>query len=87
MLHVGYSRLDKNQLDVLQMALNEQIDLISDDLHQKFEQFEGNNYFNEAHSYIGTEQPILTSELEVHYKKYFDARYKTLEALKSSPEN
>lgn len=87
MLHVSWSRLDENALESLKTALDEQIELVSDDLYDKFDDFAGEDYYNEAHSYIGTEQPILISELETHYDVYFDDRQKTLDALRFSPEN
>lgn len=86
MLHVSYSRFDKNTLQWLKTALDEQIDLVSRDLYDKFDDFTGEDYYNEAHSYIGSEQPELISELETHYRQYFDDRNKTIEALQYSPE-
>ncbi len=87
MLHVSYSRLEESQLEGLKTALDEQIDLISDDLYEKFKSFTGNDYYNEAHSYIGSEQPELIPSLVEHYSVYFSDRQKTIDALVYSPEN
>lgn len=84
MLHVAWSRIsDKESLEA---DLEEQIDLIDDHLYGKFSKFTGEDYWNEAHSYIGSEHPILIRELDEHYDQYFDDRAKVLNALRFSPE-
>lgn len=87
MLHIGYSRLTEDQLVTVNGELDKQIELIEGDLLKKFNTFSGESYHNEAHSYIGTEEPRLIDSLEVHYKQYFDDRNKVLQALQASPEN
>lgn len=84
MLHVAWSRIDDKT--TLQADLDTQIDKISDNLYQKFSKFDGEDYYNEAHSYIGTEQSELIPDLKTHYQRYFDNRQKTLDALEASPE-
>lgn len=86
MLHVGYSRISKDALEGLKSALDEQIDLSDPDLVQKFKGFEAEDYYNEGHSYLGTEEPSLTDELQTYYEQYFSDRSKVLEALQYSPE-
>lgn len=87
MLHVAWSRLGDNEIMALKADLDEQIKLIDTDLLKKFRSFQGDDYYNEAHSYIGTEQPELTPDLQSHYEKYFDDRPKVINALQASPEN
>ncbi len=86
MLHVGYSRLDKNTLEGLKTALDEQIERSDAKLVEKFSKFTGEDYYNEAHSYLGSEEPDLIPALDTHFRQYFDDRNKTLEALEESPE-
>lgn len=86
MLHVGYSRIEGADLEQLKSYLDDQIEQTDSNVVKKFQPFEGEDYYNEAHSYIGTEESHLTSEMQTHYKQFFDDRSKVLKALQYSPE-
>ncbi len=86
MLHVAWSRIGAEDLETLKDNFGEQIELIDADLFKKFRGFTGEDYYNEAHSYIGTEEPDLIKDLETHYEQYFDDRQKVINALQASPE-
>lgn len=87
MLHVAYSRIDKNDLVELKSNLNKQIQESDSELVDKFSKFTGEDYYNEAHSYIGSEESDLMDSLKAHYSNYFNDRDKVLTALRYSPEN
>jgi ribosomal protein L12E/L44/L45/RPP1/RPP2 len=87
MLHVAYSRLDDEQLEKLLRDIDEQLDDYPDDsLLTKLEGYSQEEFYPEAHSFIGTESPTITAALTAHYKKYFDDRNAPVRAYRLSPE-
>lgn len=88
MLHVAYSRLDKNEISNVNELIDRQLKLFYDEdvLSQLNGFVNTDDYYNEAHSYIGSQSEKLLSDLETYYKKYFDDRNKTVEAYRLSPE-
>ncbi len=88
MLHVAYDRLPTADKEQLKIMLDKQIaDLKSTKTVERFINLSDDEFHNEAHSYLGTEQLVLNPELEEHYSKYFSDRQKAVSAYKVSPEN
>jgi hypothetical protein len=78
MLHVVYDRLSKKEKDQLIAHLNVQLSKpASDSIKQKLQSYPPLEYYNEAHSFIGSEAKSLTPELKVHYELYFADRTAT----------
>ncbi len=87
MLHVAYSRLTPAEKTELRHALNEQIQLLQKHpVLLRFSNFRGEEYYDEAHAYIGTEVRRLTDRLEAHYRRYFTDRGRIVDAFEASPK-
>lgn len=88
MLHVAYSRLSEEEKqnvdDMLEIQLNSPL---LKNVVKKLADYPEADYFNEAHSYVGTEVANLNSELEDYYDTYFADRSKVVDAYKASPIN
>jgi len=88
MLHVAWSRLTQEEKQELISHLSEQITTLEGDpVLNRFSRFQGNEYYNEAHSYLGTEVDRLSPALEEHYRQFFDDRQKIVRAFKNSPDS
>ena len=87
MLHVAYSRLSPQQRDDLEPLLKAELAKPADSgIRQELTGYAQEDYYNEAHSFIGSELPNLDRLLEQHYAKYFSDRTKTVQAYAASPE-
>jgi hypothetical protein len=87
MLHVAYSRLSQQQKDDLEPLLKAELDKSeSNNIKEELNGYSQDDYYNEAHSFIGSEMPDLISQLEQYYAKYFSDRTKTTAAYEASPE-
>lgn len=88
MLHVAYSRLsDEEKHNVDNMLETQLKNPLLKDVVKKLTDYPEADYFNEAHSYVGTEVASLNSELEDYYDTYFADRSKVVDAYKASPIN
>lgn len=86
MLHIAYSRLsgvEKQSIDSM-LAAQLKSPLLKD-VADKLTDYSGEDYYNEAHSYVGTEAASLNKGLEECYQQYFDDRYQVIDAFKASP--
>ena len=79
MLHAVYQRMsdtDKQRIDELleqeykKMANNTELA----ERMNFYAKYEAGERYNELHSIVATEFPVISSELEAHYKKYFTDR-------------
>lgn len=87
MLHVVYERLDEAEKDRLHQLLDQELDRPSQRrLRNVVRTYPDNDYYNEAHSFVGSEADDISTELENHYAQYFDDRSKVLKAFANSPE-
>jgi hypothetical protein len=85
MLHVAYERMSKADKDVLHNKLNSQLrSPYSSEARKKIEEYPPLEFYNEAHSFIGTEVETLSPELENYYADFFDERAKVTSAYKDS---
>ncbi|HSX29561.1 MAG TPA: hypothetical protein VLE73_03300 [Candidatus Saccharimonadales bacterium] len=87
MLHVAYSRLNPKEVAELDTQLKTELDgygasVVADQLKG----YSSDDYYNEAHSFIGSQLSDISPQLEQHYKRYFDDRHKTATAYRESPE-
>lgn len=86
MLHVAYSRLNSSQKDDMNKLLDAELEKsTSKDIKDKLSGYPVAEYYDEAHSFIGTEMPTISAGLSEYYNKYFDNRDKIIEAFENSP--
>lgn len=87
MLHVAYSRLLEQEKKRLEDLLDKELRKpTAAEVIKQLTAYPEADYFNEAHSFIGSEIPAVDAELEAHYRQYFADRLKTTEAFLRSPE-
>lgn len=87
MLHVAYDRIPESERITLHQLIDKEIKQAGHiELITKLKTYPAEDYYNEAHSFLGSEIPDLSPELETHYKSYFTDRQKTIKAYKKSPE-
>lgn len=87
MLHVAYSRLPDEEKSELDSCLREQLQTMPNrSLSEKLKGYPEEEVINEAHSFIGSEVPELTTCMSAHYSNYFDDRAKSVRAYGLSPE-
>jgi hypothetical protein len=88
MLHVSYSRMSQQEIDALKAPLD--VELAKPEaskIDEALKSYPTTDYYNEAHSYIGSELSGISPTLESHYGKYFSDRTKTVSAYEHSPED
>lgn len=86
MLHVAYSRLNSSQKSKINKLLDAELEKSTGaDIKDKLSGYPAADYYDEAHSFVGTEIATISPELNEHYKKYFDDRDKLIEAYNNSP--
>lgn len=86
MLHVAYNRLSSSQKTKINKLL--QIELQkpeASEILNKLSGYPSADYYDEAHSFIGTELASINPELSEYYSKYFDSRDKVIQAFQKSP--
>ena len=80
LLHAGWDRMSAKQKLSLKDILDEQLTRgISPDSQKAIDVYKqkgltGDDLMNEVHSILGTDEPNLSTELENHYKKFFEQR-------------
>lgn len=79
MLHAVYQRLDASQRTSVDRLLEVEFQKAKDnkELAERMEfyaKYEAGERYNELHSIVATEFPVISSELETHYKRYFSDR-------------
>ncbi|MDX1766055.1 MAG: hypothetical protein R3313_03840 [Candidatus Saccharimonadales bacterium] len=87
MLHMVYYRLgDEEKSDVNQMIDNALANRVEDSriFNTLNKTSTDQEYYDEAHSLLGTEIDFLPLSLEAHYQKYFDNRENVLDAFDKS---
>lgn len=85
MLHVAYSRLSDQELDYIHSLIDEQMHLpSSQSIKTKLDGYPDEDYYTEAHSFIGSELEDVIPELEDYYGNYFSDRGKVVQAYKDS---
>jgi len=88
MLHAAYSRLSSSEKQDLEPLLQaEMAKPAAASIAKELQGYDQADYYNEAHSFIGSELPGISAELESHYSRYFDDRAKTTAAYRASPED
>ena len=81
MLHAAYSRLSNDDKRALESLLEGELAKgTNSGIVQKLKVYPKNEYYNEAHSFIGSETAYLSPALELHYSKYFFERNKSTKA-------
>lgn len=86
MLHIAYSRLSDAQKQDIHSMLDDQLKSPNlQDVDKKLKSYPASDYYNEAHSFVGTEVLNLNSDLEQYYQTYFNDRKPIIDAFKSSP--
>jgi len=87
MLHVAYSRLGAREREEVDDLLEAELDIAqTSDIIKKLQGYPEADYFNEAHSFIGSELPKLSDDLAAYYQRYFADRSKSVRAYANSPE-
>ncbi|HET9174214.1 MAG TPA: hypothetical protein VFN56_02935 [Candidatus Saccharimonadales bacterium] len=90
MLHVAYSRLssaDKQAVDAnIQQELGHNDTRVAQSIKAQLQTYDPSDYFNEAHSYIGSELSDPGPALNLYYERYFVDRNKATQAFLNSPE-
>lgn len=86
MLHVAYSRLSSKK----KSEINKQLDgeLLTDEglyIVDKLKNYDEKDYYDEAHSFVGTEIGNISTELNEYYKQYFENRDELVAAYQNSP--
>jgi hypothetical protein len=85
MLHVVYDRLSKEEKDALINKINQQLQKSGGQaVQRKLSSYPPLEYYNEAHSFIGSEVSRLATELESHYAPYFSDRSRSVKAYNSA---
>ncbi|MES2970750.1 MAG: hypothetical protein V4702_00315 [Patescibacteria group bacterium] len=86
MLHVAFSRLKPAQKEMLQPLLKAELDKPqAANIIKKLKDYPPEDYFNESHSFIGSELGSISPELSNYYKDYFNDRSKSTSAYNASP--
>lgn len=88
MLHIAYSRLDdteREKIDALIKTELEEFD--ASGIVQKLRDYPAEEYYDEAHSFVGSELADISDELEAHYRRYFADRAKSTDAYSGSFRN
>jgi hypothetical protein len=86
MLHIAYSRLSKNEKNNINQQLDEELKRDeANNINQKLDGYPEQDYYDEAHSFVGTELASISSELEEYYKQYFNDRSAIIDAFNKSP--
>lgn len=90
MLHVAYARLPDYQKQALEQetdaALADDTNQIVRGIQEELATYDQQDYYNEAHSIIGSELPDAGPALNTYYQRYFSDRSKTTDAFLASPE-
>lgn len=90
MLHVAYSRLTlagKQAVDAdIKQELGSNDSRVALNIKASLESYPAADYYNEAHSYIGSELGDAGPALNQYYGRYFTDRAKTTQAFLNSPE-
>lgn len=88
MLHVAYSRLSQKEKADLEPLLDaELIKPVASGIVEELRGYPKADYYNEAHSFVGSELGTVGPELTSHYNQYFSHREKTTSAYTQSPED
>ena len=86
MLHVAYSRLSDNQKDKVNSLLAEELNRYdANNIKDKLNGYPTDDYYDEAHSFIGTELANLSPELNTHYSTFFIDRNIVIKLYQNSP--
>ncbi len=86
MLHVAYSRLSSTEKDRLASLIDAELQRTdANKIKDKLSGYPAEDYYNEAHSYIGSELSNISPDLEQYYAKYFYNRSKSTQAYNNSP--
>lgn len=84
MLHVAYSRLGQTEKDALEQQLNDELNSPNaNSIKTKLKDYPQEDYYNEAHSFIGSEVGQISPQLEDHYRNYFNDRTLSTRSYKS----
>jgi len=87
MLHMVYHRLDEDEKDEVNMMIDNALESRVKDsriFNTLDKTATDSEYYDEAHSLLGTEVDFLPLDLEAHYREYFNDREDTLEAFDKS---
>ena len=86
MLHIAYTRLsDQEKSDLEPLLQAEVTSAHGANIAKKLQDYPQEGYYNEAHSYVGSELPDISDKLEQYYKQYFSNRSKSVDAYAESP--
>lgn len=90
MLHIAYSRLSGGDKQVLQHEIDQLLSsndgAVARSIREQLQTYSRADYYNEAHSYIGSEMANAGPGLNAYYGRYFADRSKTTNAFLASPE-
>jgi hypothetical protein len=85
MLHMAYFRLTNKEKEVIQPFIDSVLEHPENGwLVRYLSGLDGEEYYDEAHSMIGTEVQDIGDELEGHFSQYFSERDKVLSAYQNS---
>lgn len=86
MLHAAYSRLSEAEKLELERFMEAELGKnASDVVSSKLTGYPPEDYYNEAHSFIGSEVLSIDERLETHYRRYFEDRSKSTAAYQANP--
>lgn len=90
MLHVAYSRLSGGEKQALDTDIRQELSAndtrVALNIKGELQTYSKADYYNEAHSYIGSELGDAGPALNTYYERYFSDRSKTAQAFLNSPE-
>ncbi len=87
MLHVAYSRLSPNEVRTVNSQLDTELHSYgAAEITEALKDYPKEDYYNEAHSFIGSQLDGISPGLEQHYKRYLSDRAMTVQAYRESPE-
>lgn len=86
MLHVAYSRLSGSQKNKINKLIDSELEKPeASDIKDKLSGYSADDYYDEAHSFVGTELASISLELDEYYSKFFINRNKIITAFQNSP--
>jgi hypothetical protein len=88
MLHVAYDRLGADEISRLEPLLDAELKRPRNaEVAVALNGYSPEDYYNEAHSFVGSQLSDIDPGLETHYARYFSDRSKSIHAYEISPEH
>lgn len=87
-LHLAYRRYNPDTRSTVDTLISGALNQLGANptLQKELSGYTGDERLDEAHSYIGTEYPVIPSDLDDHYTEYFKDRSLIVTAFATDPE-